>query len=324
MMRKAFSFVVALVVVVAPVIGVSGCGGSGAAQPAAVVGETGRATITVRWPEPGDSRLIPAAANSIRVTLTDEENLNVGEATLTRAQPTATFPQLPVGPVTVRASAHPNADGSGIAQASATGILNVVANADTPITLTLLSTIVTLELLPNTDRLGAGTTQQYSATARNAAGEIVLTAPSTFAWSVTSGGSTSVGGGNAASVSDTGLVTALRPGTTTLSVTETESGKSASRALTVFTAVTVRVTPDSVTLSPAQTRTFTATVEGLPAGADAGVTWTALGGQITQTGEFTAVNLGNFSVTATSKYDPSKSGAAAVRIKYGTLNAEVD
>src|SRR5262245_49429059 len=55
-------------------LGVAGCGGNNAGTKlASTASGTGRATLTVRWPE--RSRLIPFAAESIRIRLTRGEKL---------------------------------------------------------------------------------------------------------------------------------------------------------------------------------------------------------------------------------------------------------
>lgn len=310
--------------VVALLLGLSvvGCGSGSKSEPAS---STGRATITVRWPDPEESRLIPVRANSIKVRLTDETSTLVGEAVLTRATPTATFNPLPVGNLTVVANAYPETNGTGVSQATATAPLIILADANTPITMTLASTITRLEITPATASFIAGTTQQFAATAKNSAGEVVLTSPTTIQWSVTAGGATSIGGGNAVTISTAGLLSILKPGASTLSVRETESNAQTSRALTVTTNIVVSISPENFTISPGRTIALTANLDNLPTGADSSVTWTTTGGAITQAGVFTApATSGTVTVTATSKFDPSKSGMRTVTVKNGTINVEVD
>ena len=75
----------------------------------------------------------------------------------------------------------------------------------------------------------------------------------------------------------------------------------------------VAVTPGSVALDPGAQQQFAATVVGP---ANEAVTWTATGGTIDASGNYTAgATPGHFSVTATSVADPSASDTASVVIR---------
>jgi hypothetical protein len=77
--------------------------------------------------------------------------------------------------------------------------------------------------------------------------------------------------------------------------------------------VQVTVSPASATLSPGAKQTFRATISG---SSNTTVTWSATGGTITSGGVYTAGGApGNFTVTATSAADPTKSATAAVAIQ---------
>jgi streptogramin lyase len=199
----------------------SGCGSAGGTS--ATVNTSGRAQLTFRWPE-RTTRLIPFASNSIRVRLVAGSQL-LGEALLVRPTngglATISFDRLPLGPATVEATAYPGADGSGVAQATAT----IVANQIAEVRLTLASTIVRVEVSPSTASLNVGQTVQLSATAKNAAGETVLTALSAFACT---SDNTAV-----ATAAAGGLVMATGVGTANITVTETESGQVGTVAVTV-------------------------------------------------------------------------------------------
>src|ERR1051325_9734486 len=75
----------------------AGCGGGGGVAG----GATGRATFTVIWPD--RSRLIPLAANSIKIDIVRNGN-NVGSQTLPRpaggGPASVSFPLLPTGSLT--------------------------------------------------------------------------------------------------------------------------------------------------------------------------------------------------------------------------------
>jgi hypothetical protein len=79
----------------------------------------------------------------------------------------------------------------------------------------------------------------------------------------------------------------------------------------------VTVQPSSATVSIGASRQFTATVTGA---SSQGVVWSATGGTITQTGNFTAgPTSGGFTVTATSIEDSGAKGTAAVTIPSGAV-----
>lgn len=203
----------------------AGCGGGGSAKP-----ETGGLALTIRWPEP--SRLIPAASNSIRATLTQGET-PVGTRLLQRpAQPpwttTVTFEELAPGELALSAAAFPSADGTGVAQASGAAPATIVAGQTTIVTVTMNSTIARLEITPPNPSVTVGARVQLTATAFNAAGEVVLVSPALVQWSSASPAS--------ASVAPTGITTdasGIAAGTAQITATEAESGKSAATQLTV-------------------------------------------------------------------------------------------
>ena len=98
----------------------AGCGGGSNTQ-LATTGGQGRATLTVTWP--ARTRLIPDASNSIAVVVKQGTTISA-QQTLARpaagGTSTASFASLPTGTLSVTATAYPNADGTGVAQATAT------------------------------------------------------------------------------------------------------------------------------------------------------------------------------------------------------------
>ena len=72
----------------------------------------------------------------------------------------------------------------------------------------------------------------------------------------------------------------------------------------VASSISVMISPTTASLTPGQQQTFVANVSGFTMG----VTWSASSvGKIDQTGQYTAVNPGTGTVTATSVEDPTKS-----------------
>jgi hypothetical protein len=184
----------------------------------------GRATLTIIWPDRG--RLVPLAANSIVATFA-LNGVTVQSQTVARppagGASTVTFQQLKVGALQFTASAHPGADGSGTAQARGSASITIVAGQVAQVALTMQSTIDRLELSPTAPQVAVGGTLQITASARDASNAIVLTSPSKIAWDT--------GDHSVATVSSTGLVTGVAVGTTTVTVTDSESGKSRSASL---------------------------------------------------------------------------------------------
>ena len=85
--------------------------------------------------------------------------------------------------------------------------------------------------------------------------------------------------------------------------------------------ISVTVTPNSITLSPGTTQSFTATVTGTT---NTAVTWSvqeSVGGTIDSTGLYTAPqnSSGTFHVVATSQANPASMGIAAVTVQLPQL-----
>ena len=215
-------------VVVAVVVGCGGGGaGSNSVSPPLSARGSGRATFSIIWPERG--RLIPLAANSIRVAVKQNTTI-VAQQLLPRptsgGQSSIAFDPLPVGDFTVTATAFPNVDGSGTAQATASIPLAIHVNQTTNFSLTMTSTIDHLELTaPGGGQVAAGSSIQLGVAAKDAVGAIILLSPSKLSW---------VSDNTARAVANaTGSVTGVVAGPVNVSVTDQESGKSASVGITV-------------------------------------------------------------------------------------------
>jgi hypothetical protein len=207
-----------------------GCGGGGtpsvSVQPAADRHAAGSATFTMKWPAP--TRLIPAAANSIVVQIL-QGAVSLGKQTLARpttgSTTSVTFNGLPTGTLSVTATAYPNADGTGVAQATATTSIAIQANQNTAFNLTMASTIAQLQLSAPQTSLAIGFSVQLGVAAMDASGATVLLTPSKLQWLSSNTA--------AATVDANGKVQGVAAGSSDLSVTDTESGKSAKVTLTV-------------------------------------------------------------------------------------------
>lgn len=205
--------------VVAATLGGCGTGGS-------PTGSGGRAVLTITWPE--RSRLIPAASNSIRVAFS-----LAGTPLQTQVLPRpavgnttqAAFSNLKVGTLTLRATAYPTTDGTGTAQADATTTVSIQDNVTTPVTLTMASTIDHFAVTPTYPQVMVGKSQQLSADAKDAAGNTVLVTAANITWDSLDK--------NIATVSATGMVAGVAAGAARITVTDTESGKTATVSVTV-------------------------------------------------------------------------------------------
>jgi len=160
----------------------TGCGSSNA--PA--VASSGGVSLRIRWPA---DRLIPNAAESITVTLSDGAGWSVRQVA-TRPEgggdATLVFDNVPVGLLQAVAAAYPTMDGSGVAQAAGAVQIEAVAGQTVTETVTMGSTIATFAITPTAVQLSVGQSATLTATARNAAGEVVLV-PDQATWAITSG-----------------------------------------------------------------------------------------------------------------------------------------
>ena len=210
----------------------AGCGGGSSRQSISKQAHSGKATFTIKWPArltvPRSSRLVPDASNSIKVEI---KNASIVVTTQVLPRPanggisTITFDPLPVGVLNMTATAFPQTDGTGIAQAAAASPIVIQADQNTPLSLTMATTIDHLELSPPSPSLAVTTIQQMTATAKDSAGSIVLLSAVKLTWASSN---TAV-----ATVTSTGQVTAVTPGSAQLTVTDAESQKSASTTITV-------------------------------------------------------------------------------------------
>ncbi len=225
-MRSFLYAMVAVTLLVLPMLW--GCSGDAPimSQPAPV----GRAAVTIQWPATAaSSRLIPVAAQSIKLTISDTTGFS---ATQTVARPasgntsTVNFTNLPVGLLSVSATAYPQAGATGTPQATGTAPVTTLANQQVGLNLTMASTINSLAITSNGLSVSLNGSLQLTATAKDAANSTVLVASGNITWSSAAPGVASV---NAA----TGLVTGVSVGTAVISARESDSQKSQTATVTV-------------------------------------------------------------------------------------------
>lgn len=237
---------------------VAGCGGGGGGTAIGGSGATstagqttGRAIFTVVWP--AATRLIPAASTSIKVEML---RANAVIATQTLVKPSSggtssiTFADLPVDTLTIRATAYPQPDATGTAQATGSVPVTIVADQTVSFGLTMNSTIDHITVSPASASLTAGSITTLIATAMDApvssaSADIVLVSSAAYIWSSSNT--------DVATVDTSGIVMAIAAGRASITVKDNESGKTAT------VNVVVTATSPSPTPTPTPTPTATAT-----------------------------------------------------------------
>ncbi len=183
---------------------------------------------------------------------------------------------------------------------TATSVADTTKSASASVTIQS-APVVSVSVSPTSASLQPGQTKQFTAT-------VTGTSNTSVTWTATGG-----------TISSAGLFTAGQtPGSFSVTATSVaDTSKSASASVSVVAPpVSVTIAPTSASLQPGQTKQFTATVSG---SSNTAVTWTATGGTISSSGLYTAgQSAGNFTVTATSVADNTKSASAGVQITSGT------
>ena len=240
-MKLTTGFIAAGGILCAVLLAGSGCGGGGGTTApgttlvrSSITEAGGRAQITMRWPASSKTggRLVPAASDSARVSFFDAQGKLLQTGLLVRPDANGgqvsinTFTDLPPGVLTVSATAFPNADGTGVAQANVVGQTTIVQNQLVTVTLTMNTTITRVEILPvNVQFTGNGTTT-LNAAAYDADNNLVLT--NSWNWQNSNPDVLNlVFNGAIADIQATGT------GTTVVTATETESGAFATKTLQV-------------------------------------------------------------------------------------------
>ncbi len=281
----------------------TGCGGH------KTIPEAGSMRINIKWPaQVAATRLIPTASNSIVVNI-DQGGQTVFSTVIARPSNTVVLPNLPLGNSTITATAYPNANGTGTAQAAASQAVEIVAGPNNNFSVTMQSTIDHFDMTAPSS-MNALATTTVIATPKNASGDTVLVTPGNIVF-------TSSAPLVAAINPSTGFLTALLLGNATITATDLESGKNSSTSLSV--ALSMSVTPATASVSVLGTKLFTATVVGSP---NTLVTWSVDGvghGSINALGLYSApATPGTYTIRATSVINPSQSTTATVTVQSGS------
>lgn len=265
-------------------------------------GQAGTATVTVG--------LVPVATVSVTPA---QSTMTVGQTVTLVANPLNAAGQPLTGRTVSWSSASP-----GVASVSGAGVVTGVSAGNAVITATVggvagSATVVvnqapagSVTVTPSTSTLTVGQTATLGATVRDAAGNVIAGASVTWASSATS----------VATVSASGVVTGVAPGTAT--ITASSGGRSGTAAVTVnpAPAATVTVSPSTLSIQRYATSTLTAIVRDANGNVIAGapITWTSTNtavATVSSSGTVSAVAVGSATVRATSG---SASGTSAVTV----------
>jgi hypothetical protein len=181
-------------------------------------------SLSIRWPE--QTRLIPLAAQSIKIEIRDAQNNMIGDTPKIIARPVGNtsnivLNDLQPGNISVKATAFPNIDATGIAQSTGIITTTIQTGQTTAALLVMDSTITSVKINGNDGTpLTIGQTRGLTAQALNSAGETVLVASSQWEWTGSNTANfTLTPSGESASL----LATSV--GSTTISLKDKESGK---------------------------------------------------------------------------------------------------
>ena len=269
---------------------------------AASGGQTGLATITVLPIPVATVTLSSSSANVVTgTTLTLVATLkDAAGATLTGRTITWTTSNPAVATV----------DAAGVVSGLAAGNTNITATSESQsgtAAIAVLSTpVATVTVTLASSTAFAGLTTIATAVLRDSAGAIVLGRPITWTTSDV----------RVATVSSTGLVTAVGPGTVTVIATSDAKIGSATLTVALPPVETVSVSPSTAVLIPGDSQQLTATLRDAPGNSLAGriVVWTSSNSSVatvSTSGLVTALAGGTVVITASSE---GRSGSASLSI----------
>jgi len=186
----------------------------------------GGVTLTIYWPEV-TAQSIPSGAQSISVTVRDKAlGQQLGRAVAPQGTDTVSVGNLPAGVLcTVTAAAHPDAEGNETPMAVA--VLDVVIpdGSDASISLSLASTISTIDINPSPAQVRKGQQAALTATPKDSEGRTVFVA-GPLLWTSSSPGMVSV--------AQNGVVTGIATsGSVTITVQDPGSGSTGSVSVSI-------------------------------------------------------------------------------------------
>ena len=325
-----------LVCVFALAISLAGCGGgSGGGSVGVTSAATGRAAFKIAWTKTvSKSRLVPLAAQSLKVTITSGGK-TLQSQTVRRPDTgvsTIQFDGLPVGGLHAAASSFASSDATGTALSSGALDVTISNGQTTDAALTLDSTIDHINVdYKNTDVLPTDAPINVAATAYDASGAVVLLTPNALLWSSSDPNKISV------SSTDTGaLLTGVDAGTATITVTDSESNVSKNfdvLGMTFSVATAQGLNPivsinDTLQLTPAisgptNTDVTWSLVDANGAPLSSATTLTV--GSVSKAGVFTASSTpGTYYVRATSAFDATRFVTTTLSVQSGSASLSIN
>jgi trimeric autotransporter adhesin len=265
-------------------------------------GQSGTAALTI----------IPIPVASVLVA-PDSASVMVGETTQLTATPRSADGSALTGRTITWSSSNPSiatVTGAGLVSAVAPGTATITAMSEgqsgtASLTITPIP-VASVSVAPDTASLTVGETTQLTATPRSANGTALTGRAVT--WSSLNP--------SIATVTGTGLVSAVAPGMVTITATSEGRSGTASLTITPIPVASVSVAPDTASLTVGETTQLTATARSADGTALTGrpVTWSSSNPSIatvTGAGLVSAVAPGMVTITATSE---GQSGTASLTI----------
>jgi uncharacterized protein YjdB len=279
--------------------------------------------LRIQWPEV--SRLVPEATQSVRVQVKDAggfETFRVANRPAAGGFSTLVFFGLQPGDLTVDARAFPAADAQGVALASTNVRVTVSSGNQTNLQIALASTVDRVEVSPASASLRPGSAQTLTGVAKDSSGNLVPLSAAKTRWISSDA--------TVASVDASGKVTAIKDGSTTISFSDTESGRAGTALVTVSatapgTVDRVEVAPATNPMTVAQTKTLSVTLRDASGGAlpTAPGVWSSSDSTIASvdaSGKVSAVKVGSATITFTHTAS-GKAGTATVTVSAPTVNS---
>ena len=225
---KMFAAIGCLLLLLPP----SGCGGKSPVMTPLVQTATGRAVVSVTWPErKAASRLIPAGANSIKITFLSGTSV-VKTTSLVRPNAgslatSAVIADLPKGTLTVQVAAYQDTDTSGNPLAIAQSTVVITPGQTSNVPLTLVTTINSVSFSPIFVSFTTAPVT-LTASALDSAGNSLAGAQ----WQWTNSNAQVIA---LVPNGDTATIQAIGVGSATITLTETESGRTFAHSFIVTT-----------------------------------------------------------------------------------------
>lgn len=194
----------------------AGCGGDNGPS-------TGSLKVSVVWPVRPvlEAKMIPAGSEAITIRLFRGEAVEPEKTvSLVRPATDVLVEALVPGDLRIEAEAFPQADGTGVVQATGASVVTITAGQTAPLALSLDSAVDHATISPSGPVRFSGKPVAFAVSFLNATGEVVLVAPSAIKWTSTAD--------SVATVTQQGVATATGLGKASIQVQDTESGKSAS------------------------------------------------------------------------------------------------